>query len=344
MKYTRLIILSVLTITLGSFSGKDGYENPGKIEVTLKDTREQRFYIHERHIYQYGLDTLANIRFWRKMIAMSDDSGFVNLKDTRQIIDKIAVKDWDKMGEIGQARYRDSIRNEFCISDSARIVFSIGKGDFYDIPGVMPDIHRAIPIFEKNYVDPFYAQAILLIESPAKIVKSSVGAYGPFQLMKAVAIKQGLKVNKYVDERKDFEKSAYAASRLIRTICIPYTNKMLDERCISYDASDLWYRLLVLHVYHAGAGNVAKALNAMEVKDCEGSIDIIKTLWSTKAGKFGNASQNYSQVALANLIELDNIIRSSSDEINYTDISAQLRFFPPVEPAVDEEVLVVVED
>ena len=37
----------------------------------------------------------------------------------------------------------------------------------------------------------------------------------------------GLTVSKYVDERKDFNKSAFAASELLRTICIPQAYKFL---------------------------------------------------------------------------------------------------------------------
>jgi hypothetical protein len=36
-----------------------------------------------------------------------------------------------------------------------------------------------------------------------------------------------LTVNKYVDERKDFNKSAFAASQLLRTICIPQAYRIL---------------------------------------------------------------------------------------------------------------------
>ncbi len=51
-------------------------------------------------------------------------------------------------------------------------------------------------------VDPWYAQSILLIESPGQMKKSISGAYGAFQLMPGVARAQGLIVNKTLDERK----------------------------------------------------------------------------------------------------------------------------------------------
>jgi hypothetical protein len=159
-----------------------------------------------------------------------------------------------------------------------------------------------VKIFEAQNTDPFFAQAILLIESPAKLAKSSVGAYGPFQLMKSVGRQFGLKVNNKIDERADFDKSAVAATKLINRVCIPYTNRMLEKRNIAWCPTDLWYRLLVLHVYHAGAGNVARALD--KIDPTVGNTDLIKTLWTTNAGGFQNASQNYSQVAIASLLEL----------------------------------------
>jgi hypothetical protein len=183
----------------------------------------------------------------------------------------------------------------------------------------MPQINDAIRIFEENNTDPFYAQAILLIESPGQLLKSNVGAYGPFQLMKGVARAQGLTVNKYVDERKDFSKSAYAAAKLIREVCIPYTNAMLNAKGICYNETDLWYRLLVLHVYHAGAGNVSAALDKMTYCEQDGDIGLIKELWNTRAAAFGAVSQKYSQVALACLIELDDRINKSSQKIMWVE-------------------------
>ena len=69
----------------------------------------------------------------------------------------------------------------------------------------------------------------------------------------------------------------------------------------------------MLHVYHAGAYNVAKAVNYANLND--GGMDFIRTLWETKYGHFGNASQNYSQVALASLLELDEIIYTECHDI-----------------------------
>jgi hypothetical protein len=280
--------------------------HPDVIRVTAFNDTALHNMVNTNQIYEAGLHQLPQIHFWRRIMTMTPDSGLVSLASDRTVYACFASATWDKLGEDGQNRYRDSLRKQYALSDSVSIFFTKGKNDFYDAQAVIPQIDRAIPIFVQNGVDPFYAQAILLIESPGKTLKSNVGANGAFQLMKSVAIQMGLKVNKYVDERKDFEKSAWAASKLLRTVCIPYTRSMLDKRGIAYNENDLWFRLLVLHVYHAGAGNVNKALNVLN--PCEGDICLIQELWHTKAGAFGKSSQSYSQLAISALIELDIVL------------------------------------
>ena len=314
----RAVVFSLLLmLSCSAFSSSSDEVVQGKISVKCDSVCRQ--YIRDSRIYTYGLDTLQNIKFWRAVIKLSPDSGFINIGSSREILGCIPVKQFKKMSNAQADLWRDSIRKKNLLPDSERVVFTTGLKDFYLFDKVMPQINDAIRIFEENNTDPFYAQAILLIESPGQLLKSNVGAYGPFQLMKGVARNMGLTVNKYVDERKDFNKSAEAAAKLIRTICIPYTNAMLDAKGICYDTTDLWYRLLVLHVYHAGAYNVEKALGKLSYCEQDGDIGLIKELWNTKAAAFGSVSQKYSQVALACLIELDDRINRSSQEIRWVE-------------------------
>lgn len=292
----------------------------GILHVPTGIDTSSKYIVSTWQIYAAGLDTSAHMRYWRRVITLPPDSGVLSVGSTRAILTTMACADWDKRSDEVKEAYRDSVRKTLALPDTESIFFTTGKNDFYDIPSTIASIDKGVRIFDREGVDPFYAQSILLIESPGKVRKSNVGAYGSFQLMKSVAIHMGLKVNKYVDERNDFDKSAWAAAKLIRTVCIPYTNAMLDKRGIAYSPTDLWYRLLVLHVYHAGAGNVEKALEAFE--PCEGDIAIIRTLWHTKAGAFGKSSQNYSQVALAALLELDSYMKIQS---------SGLENVPPVE-------------
>ena len=276
------------------------------VEVAgLHDSLNYQF-VQNKQMYSQGWDELEQPKFWRTLMIMGDDSALINIGSTRQIIRKVAVEDWDKLTDEAKDITRDSIKTHYGLPEDEHIYMTSGKHAFYDFEKVIPSIGQGIKIFNENKVDPFYAQAILLIESPNKMQKSPVGAYGSFQIMKAVALNLGLKVNRYTDERKDFDKSAWASAKLIRTICIPETNKILDANGIKYNQEELWYKLLVLHTYHAGAGNVRKAVNHIEPS--EGGMDLITTLWQTEIGSFRNASQNYSQLALASLIELDRII------------------------------------
>jgi hypothetical protein len=267
-------------------------------------------FLSNRAIYEERWDVLPQTRFWRKIIRTSPDTGYINLAGDRNIFIKMSSKDWMRMDKATKAFLLDSIQTANCLGPDDQLVFTAGKSDFYKIGPVLSSIDRAVKIFEEENTDPFYAQAIILIESPGRLQKSTAGAYGPFQLMRTVAQRLGLKVNKYTDERKDFNKSAWAAAKLIRTICLPETRYMLDKNGIKYNENDLWFRLLVLHVYHAGAGNVAPVLD--KICPSEGNQELIKQIWQTSCGCFRNASQNYSQLAIASLLELDALILNNT--------------------------------
>jgi len=314
MKY-KLVILVVgfSSFFWMAFSVSDSHKVDIVEVATVNDTISYRFVANEQ-LYEEGWDKLVQPNFWRVLISMREDSALLNIGSTRQIISKVALSDWRKLSDQQQSELRDSVRLHYFLPADERIYLTTGKKSFYNFERIMPSIGRGIQIFNENNVDPFYAQAILLIESPNRLQKSSVGAYGSFQIMKKVAIHLGLKVNSDVDERKDFDKSAWAAAKLIRTICIPELNKILDERCIEYEPTDIWYRLLVLHVYHAGAGNVKHAIAALN--PIEGNMELIQNLWQTEAAGFRNASQNYSQLALATMLELDRIIYNDCDYIS----------------------------
>lgn len=312
----RFLILAFLTSSISY--GQTLNETVRVVEVAGLHHSENYHFVENKQLYKEGWDTLVQPNFWRTLMTMEADSALINVGSTRQIIKKVAVADWNKISDADKDLIRDSVKNHYGLPEEEHVYMTSGKKAFYDFERVMPSIGRGIAIFGQNNVDPFYAQAILLIESPNKTQKSPVGAYGSFQIMKNVAINLGLKVNNYEDERADFDKSAWASAKLIRTICIPETNRILAAKGIAYDASDLWYKLLVLHVYHAGAGNVKNAIE--QINPTKGDMNLITTLWQTEVGSFRNASQNYSQLALASLIELDSIIYKNCKFIYYCEL------------------------
>lgn len=280
-------------------------------KIDVKRGNESNTIISASTIINEGWNELAQPLFWKEIMRLSPDSCLVNVASTRVIVEKMSNADWNAQSEDQKNQYRDSIRTWMGLDPEARIFVTTGKNDFYKFETVYPDLARGVEAFERYGVDPWYAQAILLIESPGQLKKSRSGAYGPFQLMPAVARNQGLTVNKYTDERADFDRSAYGASRLINTVCIPEARRILDSRGLSYSESDLWFRLFVLHVYHAGSLNVAAVVD--KINPQEGGQELIKAMWQNTAANFGNNSQNYTQLALASQLILHDIVHETCD-------------------------------
>jgi len=259
-------------------------------------------------------DTLAQSKFWKTIINLSSDTCVINIADTRKILGYISKNKWFDQTEDEKTNYKDSVIDYHCLDSNTKIYVTTGKKEFYLIEEVIPSISKAISVFQENNVDPWYAQSILLIESPAQLNYSKAGAYGPFQLMKKVAKKMGLTVNSNLDERKDFEKSAYAASELLKTICIPQAYRILcDIGDIEADENELWFKFLVLHIYHAGARNVESLLSQQQ--EPLAGMELIRWMWTNEYGNFKNASQNYSQVAIAAMLTLQDIVLEDCDYI-----------------------------
>lgn len=279
-----------------------------KIEVKNGDSLANTI-VSADPIINEGWSDLAHPNFWRQIMKLDPDSCIVNIAKTREIIAVMSNKDWNAQTDAEKDTYRDSVRTAHGLTSEDRIFVTTGKNDFYKFDVVYPQLSMGVEAFERNNVDPWYAQAILLIESPGQMKKSRVGAYGPFQLMPKVARAQGLTVNRYTDERENFERSAFGASQLLKKVCIPEAKRILDAHNLEYSESDLWFRLFVLHVYHAGAYNV----NAVVAKIApeNGGQELIQEMWVTSAANFGNNSQNYTQLALASQLILHDMVQQS---------------------------------
>jgi hypothetical protein len=264
--------------------------------------------VRDSALYTEGWDTLMQPQFWRQMMKIGPDTSIVNIARTREIVGMIRTVDWAYKSKRAKKKYEDSVRKAHNLSRKDEIFFTSGRSHFYRFHKVMGSVDKAIEVFTSEKTDPWYAQAILLIESPGRMQFSTEGAYGAFQLMEGVAREVGLLVNDTIDERRDFFKSAQGAARLINRVCIPKTRALCETYNLSYNESDIWFRLLVMHVYHAGAGNVRRVIR--KINPSEGGPELIKKVWQTKSRRFGNASQNYSQITLASLLEFEELIQS----------------------------------
>ena len=312
----KLIGISALLFSLNFYS-------QNIIDVYCSEDSCSHTLIDPEMLFIERWDTLPQSKFWKTVINTSKDTCLINIASTREILNSVDRKFWFNQSEDEKKEFKDSVINYFCLDTSTKLYITTGKKEFYQIEEVIPSIASAIEIFLANGVDPWFAQSILLIESPAQLKYSSVGAYGPFQIMKRVARTMGLTVNRYIDERKDFTKSAFAASELLRTICIPQARRILCEMDdIDPNGDELWFKFLVLHIYHAGAKNVESLLSQLE-EPIQG-MELIQWMWSNEYGNFKNASQNYSQIAIAAMLTLKEIVLSDCDYIfdcnNYNSI------------------------
>ncbi|MEN9699970.1 MAG: hypothetical protein RLZZ301_1168 [Bacteroidota bacterium] len=283
-------------------------------KIVVKNASSIHTIMHAEALFEDRYDLLAQPQFWKQIMLLSPDSCLINVAASRQVLHKMAIRDWNAQTEAQKDSMRQELRVANQLPSTERIYVTTGKSDFYRFKEVYPSLSKGVAAFERVGVDPWYAQAILLIESPAQMRKSSTGAYGAFQLMPDVARSQGLIVNSQIDERKDFDKSAYGAARLISRVCIPEAKRILNAHQITYNENDMWFRLFVLHVYHAGAMNVAAVVN--KIQPTEGSQQLIMAMWQNTAAGFGNNSQNYTQIALAAQLILHEMVYQNCIEIS----------------------------
>jgi hypothetical protein len=239
------------------------------------------------------------IDFWIQNVNLSEDSFMVVDQNTRTVLDILHKQEVLEIEKGGNLKCLGNLYKGMCFEyDESSIKFVRGKNGFFKYELIGNKIQKAVEIFQKNQVPPIYAQLLLLIESPNNPNAVSIaGAVGYFQLMPHVAKSYGLTVNKYRDDRRSFELSAVAAAKLFKNYCIPNAKSICDGLKLPYDEQELWFQLLALHIYNAGAGNVRKAAYLHE--GSTSGVLLIKKLWHTRLGHFGNSSQNYSQLCLA---------------------------------------------
>ena len=309
MTNTYLLLIALFYFN-SAFTQDKSWENE---KIFVYNHNEVNQIISANQIFEKRWDVLPQPQFWKKIMCLTPDTCIVNIAKNRHVLEKISSDRWIYLSKENKKKFRDSIRKRYSLKEDELVYVTTGKNHFYKFDAVYPSISKGIEVFDSLCVDPWYAQSILLIESPGQLKKSVSGAYGPFQLMPRVARAQGLIVNKTIDERKDFNRSAFGAASLIKNICIPEAKNILNRHQIEYDENNIWFRLLVLHVYHAGAYNVGAVVD--KIKPKEGTQELIKNLWQNKAAGFGNCSQNYSQIALAAHLILHELVYENCSEI-----------------------------
>lgn len=96
-----------------------------------------------------------------------------------------------------------------------------------------------------------------IIESGFRLnAVSPAGAVGPWQFIRGTGRRYGLRIDRYVDERRDPEKATRAAARYLRDL---------------YDMFEDWH--LSLAAYNTGEGNVARVRNTAQTDDYWEMVD-----------------------------------------------------------------------
>lgn len=253
----------------------------------------------------------SNVQFWKKDIQLTKDSFLVVNQSTREIIDVVHHKDIHRIDRASNLTSLGQVYGyKYGIHSEHRIKFVRGRKDFFDYKTIGPKLKIAHSVFTSLNVDPVIAQLLLLIESPNdhKGVSHS-GAAGHFQIMPSVARRYGLKTTGRVDERLNFYKSAVVAAKLIKNYCVPNAKLICTTKGIAVDTAALWFKLLVLHIYNAGAGTLKVAVRHIDTVNS--GNELIRTLWNFRHGHFQNSSQNYSQVCLGSYLGYKEFLEKS---------------------------------
>lgn len=302
-----------LLLFFGSNALAQPYNSYDDEKIEVRKGSQMSVIMAADELFHDRWDQLPQPQFWKEIMRLSPDSCLVNVAANRQILVRMSWRQWSRQTEAQKTIFKDSLRTVHGLASTEAIYVTTGKSDFYKFKEVYPQLSKGVEVFEKHGVDPWYAQAILLIESPGQLKKSSAGAYGAFQLMPSVARSHGLIVNSKVDERANFDRCAYGAACVIGKVCVPEAKRILRNKDIDFQENDLWFRLFVLHVYHAGAMNVKAVVD--KIGPVSGSQELIKQMWQNTAAGFGNNSQNYTQLALASQLILHDLIYEQCEEI-----------------------------
>jgi len=201
----------------------------------------------------------------------SESDKFNYLVDSLQVvIDELQYQIDLLTQELELANSRVAINQEFCIPESLEFAgtmidlknerIAAKFKEIFDIelknaPRYIPRSGYYFPVFDsllKKYDIPSDVKYLAVAESELNSMASShVGAVGVWQFMKSTAKGYNLKIDSFVDERRNIFKATDAAYKYLKN---SYTQ--LSERKKSQD----W--LLAMCSYNAGLGSIYKIIDA----------------------------------------------------------------------------------
>ncbi|MFM8243724.1 MAG: hypothetical protein ACKN86_13040, partial [Crocinitomicaceae bacterium] len=100
--------------------------------------------LHAEELFNDRWDILPQAQFWKQIMTLSPDSILINVASTRQIIEKMSLRDWNKKTEEEKSLYRAEARNNLGLSEQERIYVTYGKNDFYKFKEVYPQLSKGV--------------------------------------------------------------------------------------------------------------------------------------------------------------------------------------------------------
>ncbi len=138
-----------------------------KTVAFYNDTLKLKF-VNNKQLFAEGWDTLAHARFWQNIIMLPPDSVIINAATGRKPLHIISSEEWHCQSDTEKEAYRQYLRQAYGLNENEAIYVTSGKRDFYEYKSTVALIGKAADVFLREGVDPWYAQTILLIESPGK--------------------------------------------------------------------------------------------------------------------------------------------------------------------------------
>lgn len=200
------------------------------VEIT-KDIKDDT-----RPIFNNNLDSLYHLWYVRKNLSQNnrEEQNF----ETENISDSVYIKRLQKLPALFPLSYNNIVKRYIEIYSKRRkrqVEIMLGRSEYY------------FPIFEEILDKeglPLELKYLPIIESALNPKAfSRAGASGLWQFMYPTGKMYGLKVNSYIDERRDPVKASYAAAKYLKDLYKIYGD---------------W--ALVIAAYNCGPGNVNKAI------------------------------------------------------------------------------------
>lgn len=237
MKKQILFLMSAMILSgTGAVRAQDDITDDDD-EITVTDDEGNEEVIEFPEAMTYDLDSLMNLYMSKTYLQEDNDC---NMKDVNPVFGKeVYIERLKRMPTVIEMPYNDVVQ-KFIDRYSGRlrqsVSYMLGASNFY------------IPIFEEAleaYGLPLELKYLPVIESALnpKAV-SRVGATGLWQFMLATGKQYGLTVNSLVDERRDPQKSSYAAAHYLSDL---------------YKVFGDWN--LVIAAYNCGPDQINKAIH-----------------------------------------------------------------------------------